>query len=103
MKAVINGLRYDTEKAELIGEADFGYRKDFRYFEETLYCTASGRFFLAGEGGPLTRWARINADNSKSGGKGIVAMDKIEALAWAEKNLTAEQIENAFADDLLEA
>ena len=59
MKAIINGLRYDTDKATLIGEASHGYASDFQHWEAGLYKTPrSGRFFLAGSGGPMTRWSR---------------------------------------------
>jgi len=40
MKKIINGLLYDTEKAEVIS------KREYLVFSETLYRTKKGRFFL---------------------------------------------------------
>src|SRR5208337_3515187 len=47
MRAVINGLRYDTDKAVLIGEAGYsGSYSDFQWWEAGLYRTPrAGRYF----------------------------------------------------------
>jgi len=103
MKAVINGVRYDTAKAALIGEADNLGRgvesvTDFKYWSAGLYRTPrSGRYFLAGEGGPMTRFSRSTGNNSWAGGAKIIPLDEEDALAWAEENLPAEVIERHFA------
>lgn len=91
MKAIIGGLRYDTEKAVLVGEADAGGRHgDFSFWEVGLYRTPrSRRWFLAGSGGPAGQAAR-------TGGSKIIPLDKDGAREWAEANLTAEEIETAF-------
>jgi len=102
MKSIINGKRYDTDKAILIGEAnalDFGCSstRDFNHWEASLYMTPrSGAFFLAGCGGPMTRFSRKVDQNSWSGGSGIHPMDKAEALEWAEQYLPTEDIEKHF-------
>jgi hypothetical protein len=103
MKAIIYGLRYDTAKAILIGEAssDVG-RGDFSHWSAGLYKTPrSGRYFLAGEGGPMTRWAR-SVGNMTGGGEGIIALTREDALAWAEQHLTTNEIEAGF-DDIVDA
>jgi hypothetical protein len=98
MKAIINGLRYDTEKATLIGESGYcGSRSDFQWWEAVLYRTPrSGRYFLAGHGGPMTRWATSTGLNSWTGGSGIKPLDKDDALEWAERNLTTTEVEAGF-------
>lgn len=103
MKAIIDGLRYNTETAEHLGHASecLGSR-DFRNWEGTLYRTKSGRYFLAGSGGPMTRWAESNG-NTTSGSEGIIPLSKSEALAWAERNLSAETVESAFNEDIKDA
>lgn len=105
MKTIINGKRYDTAKAILVGETDSGGSvNDFSYWEAGLYKTPrSGAFFLAGHGGPMTRWAQPVGSNGRSGGSGIITLDADEALAWAERYLTAAQIEAHFSDVIEDA
>ena len=96
MKAIINGLRYDTDKAILIGEGGHGQsRSDFNYWEAGLYKTPrSGRWFLAGEGHGMTRFAS-NVGNMRGWGSRIFPMDEDEAREWAEQHLTTAEVEAA--------
>jgi hypothetical protein len=108
MKSIINGLRYDTDKAICIGEASTTYTRlsgDFSWWEAGLYRTPrSGRFFLAGSGGPMTRFAHHGPQqNETRGGSAIFPMDKAEALEWAEQHLTHDEIEAAFGEHLEDA
>jgi len=68
MKFTIDGQRFDTDKSEWIANAcRDGFRTDFRWWSETLYRTPrSKRFFLVGEGGPMTRYARRVASAATS-------------------------------------
>tara|TARA_R110000822_G_scaffold27790_1_gene82647 strand:- start:3541 stop:3858 length:318 start_codon:yes stop_codon:yes gene_type:complete len=105
MKAIINGLRYDTDKATLIGEASSDEsRSDFRYWSAGLYVTPrSKRYFLAGEGGAMTIWSRSLGNDGRTGGDGIIPLDYDGALEWAERNLSADQIEAAFCETIEDA
>lgn len=104
MKAIINGLRYDTENAITIGSASFSNPGDFQHWEATLYKTPrSGRFFLAGSGGPMSRYAKSYGQSSVGGSSKIDPMTKEEALEWAEQYLDAEDFEEHFADAIEEA
>jgi hypothetical protein len=105
MKAIINGLRYDTDKATLIGEASSNEgRSDFRYWSAGLYVTPRAkRYFLAGEGGAMTRWAQSAGQNSWSGGSGIKPMDAADAREWAEQYLNTAQVEAAFGNAITDA
>lgn len=107
MKAIINGVRYDTEKSHCVGEGSQGNYPgdgDFSSWDAALWKTPrSGRFFLAGRGGPMTIFAYHNSDGSRSGGRRILPMTKDEALAWAEQNLTVDEIEDAFGDSIEDA
>lgn len=100
MKAIINGLRYDTDKAILIGESGSDgnvSRSDFQWWEAGLYKTPrSNRYFLAGRGGPMTRWAKSAGQNSTTGSSGIHPMDAEEALEWAERYLTTAEVDAGF-------
>jgi hypothetical protein len=105
MKAIIGGKRYDSSKAILIGRyCSPNYQTDFQYWEAALYCTKpSGKFFLAGHGGPMTRFARPVEGNSLGKGEKIIPMTPEEALAWAEQYLEPREIEMAFGEMLADA
>lgn len=104
MKKIINGVRYDTDKATLVGEAGYGRRSDFAHWEAGLYVSPrAGRYFLAGEGGGLSLFARQVDGNSWTGGSGIIPLDREEALEWAERHLDTEVVERQFGDVIEEA
>lgn len=107
MRAIINGTRFDTDKAIAIGTHDHGCYPgsgDFSHWSATLYKTPrSGRFFLAGEGGAMTKFAYHCADGTSCGGSRIIPMDKQEALGWAERYLDAAEIEAGFGDMIADA
>ena len=99
MKKIINGRVYDTEKAKELGTyANAGNWRDFSHLEETLYRKKTGEFFLFGEGGPMTRYAEAEGQNSWSGGRRIMPMTYDEAREWAEKHLTADEYEAIFGE-----
>lgn len=99
MKKIINGKVYDTKKAKEMGSyANYGSWRDFNHLEETLYKKKTGEFFLFGEGGPATRYAEPEGQNSWSGGSRIMPMTYDEAKAWAEKHLDAEEYEEIFGE-----
>lgn len=104
MKKIIHGRIFDTERAIKIGEASYGYAGDFSSWSAALYKTPrSGKFFLAGEGGPMTRWAQSVGQNEWSGGEDIIPLSPEDALEWAEENLETEEFEQHFADMIEEA
>lgn len=99
MKAIINGKRYDTDKATLIGTAssDCG-RSDFRFFREELYITPRSKtYFVAGEGGALSRWAQ-RIGGGYTNGTGIKPMTRDDALMWAQAHLSVNDVEKHFGD-----
>ena len=51
MYKVINGKKYNTDTAKLLGTWYAEYSPtDFNYYGESLYRTKSGNFFMYGEG-----------------------------------------------------
>lgn len=104
MKKIINGTRYDTEKATLIGSATNGLpNNDFSYWWAGLYMTPiSKKFFLAGNGGPMSRYGSVNGDN-RGWGDRLEPMSKKDAFAWAENQLDADIIEKYFGDMIQDA
>jgi len=103
MKAIIDGKKFDTEKATLIGEVSYGYAGDFKHWMARLYRTKNGRHFLAGSGGPMTIFATRTADGGCSGGSKIVPLDADEAFGWAERHLDIETVEKFFGDRIKDA
>jgi hypothetical protein len=105
MKKIINGKRYDTNTATLIGGATAGcFSSDFRWWDEKLYRTArSGAYFVAGSGGPMSRWSRRVDGNTWTGGDGILPVSADQALQWAEAHLPAEIVEAHFGQAITDA
>jgi hypothetical protein len=104
MKAIIKGKRYDTEKATLIGEYDnigagADSVSDFGYWEAGLYVTPRSKvFFLAGTGGPMTRFARPAGKTAMQGGEAIIPLNGEEAFDWAQHHLDPDVVEKHFGD-----
>ena len=85
MKRVIGGKIFNTETAEEICELPCHYyRSDFQWHETVLYRTKRGAYFLAGSGGPASRWARPEGSNGHSSGRGLETITKDEARMYAE-------------------
>lgn len=104
MKKIINGTRYDTDKATCIGYTQNGYQGDFQYFHEELYVTQrSDKYFIHGEGGPMSRWSKPTGDGNIGGGDGILPLSKASALEWAEHNLDSDTVEKYFGDMIEDA
>lgn len=98
MNKVIEGKRYDTETAKFLGAAYSDLSPtDFGYWEEELYRTKSGNYFLHGVGGPMSQYA-VHAGNSSSGGAVIKPYSMAQAQRWAEDNLTADEYESIFGE-----
>lgn len=99
MKKYINGRKYDTETAQAVGSwsnnRSYG---DFSRCEETLYRKKTGEFFLYGEGGPMSRYAKSAGDNSWSGGEEIHPLTFDEAREWAEEQLDGDEYEKIFGE-----
>lgn len=99
MRKIINGKMYNTETAREVASCCHGEGpRDFRYYTETLYCKRTGEYFLAGEGGPMTKYRQTVGQNSWRGGEGIIPMTYEEAMAWAEAEMDADDYEAEFGE-----
>ena len=98
MKKVINGSLYDTETAKLLGEDSYSNPRDFAHWRESLYRTKSGKYFLHGEGGAMTKYAVCVSLNEWSGGEKIIPLDLESAQAWAEEHLDGDEYIRAFGE-----
>ena len=99
MKKIIAGAKYDTDTAKELGYSSNNCsQSDFNWYSETLYRTKSGRYFLAGEGGARSRYARSCGNNSWTGGSGIEPMSREAAQKWAEEHLDSDKYEAIFGE-----
>ena len=64
---------YDTEKAEALGSCAFSYFGDPAGYEETLFKTKGGLYFLCGVGGEESPYAE---------GEDIRPISEADAEAW---------------------
>lgn len=97
MRKIVKGKMYDTDKAREVG-MNCNNETGFGHWCETLYQKRTGEFFLHGEGGPMTKYARRIEQNSWSGGEQIIPMSYKTAQEWAEENLEAGEYENIFGE-----
>ena len=99
MQKIINGKKYNTETAEMVGEYWNGRSpSDFSHVSEELYKKRTGEFFLYGEGGPMTKYKVTVGTNSWSGGESIVPLTFEEAREWAEEHLEVDEYEAIFGE-----
>ena len=76
MKKVICRVEYDTDNAELVKKVSVGNFGDSDGYEESLYQTEKGTYFLYVNGG----------EDSKYTKEDIKRMSKDKAKAWLEEN-----------------
>lgn len=96
MIAIINGKRYDTDAAYQIASCEGGgLPNDWRYFEERLYRTAKGAFFLHGKGGGLSPYFKPVGDMRGPGEK-IVPLSEKATVEWLERNGEVSELETYF-------
>lgn len=103
MKRVIDRKLYDTDQAEEIAQYTPNRdRGDFYYLIETLYKTSSGEYFLHGEGGAATKYAKACSGGGTTGGAEIEPLDEEAALDWCEeRGVDGEIVVDEF-DHLIE-
>ena len=91
-----------TETATLIHKWNNGiYGNDFRSCEESLYKTKNGNYFIAGSGGPMSKYAELHG-SSTYGGSRLWTLDKDDAIKWLENHDGTEALEKHFADTIKE-
>ena len=84
MTKVINGKTYRSHTAHLIITLPCDFPPaNSRWHDTQLYRTQRGAYFLAGQGGALSRWAK-NTPHGAIPGEGIEPLSKNEALAYAK-------------------
>lgn len=76
MQKMICKKVYDTEKSTLIKKVTYGYYGEDTGYEESLYETQDGAFFLYTNGGKASKYAKEN----------ITRMGKDKKDAWLKAN-----------------
>lgn len=104
MIKIIDGKRYNTETAEKIASAgnDLSYN-DFNYWDERLYCTKKGNWFLHGEGGAMSRYSKPCGNNGSCGGSEIRPISPGKAAKWLEEHDHVAELEEHFPEYIEEA
>lgn len=103
MKRIIDGKRYDTKTATLIYAYESPYpRSDFNWYVETLHRTSKGNYFLAGEGGPLSKYAE-RSGNETRGGSDLKPISDKDAQRWLEKRGASDELEALFGEEIEDA
>jgi len=98
VKRIIDGKIYNTETATCVAGTSARLPvNDFGWFEESLYVTKNGRWFLAGEGGPMSGYAQSVGQNQWGGGASLWTLTADEAMEWLERHEETGAIEEHFA------
>ena len=86
MKKIIDGKLYDTSTAVHVCNLNSPTddRSDFNWHKTGLYNTLKGRFFVSGEGGPSSMWAKSVGQNTWSEGEGLRSVSEEEARDFME-------------------
>ncbi|HKK86875.1 MAG TPA: hypothetical protein VJ942_15275 [Roseovarius sp.] len=100
MKIISNKKIYDTEQAQEITAVRHSGRNNISWYEETLYVSDNGAWFLAGEGGPLSHYGIDVGEGNREGGRKLTPMSINEAISWLELHQKYAIIEEYFFDQL---
>ena len=76
MQRTICNKVYDTQTATMLKKVTFGYFGDPNGYEETLYQTPEGSFFLYTNGGERSKYTKEN----------IKRLSAAKADAWLKEN-----------------
>jgi hypothetical protein len=103
LKKIFDGKVYDTDNSKIlcnISPRQYRYvgRSDFRWDETYLYRTKNGRFFIAGEGGPLSQWGTPEGNHGFTSGSGLKPIQEIEARRLTEEFADTETYVSVFGE-----
>jgi hypothetical protein len=103
MRALIDGLRYDTDSAEEVARA--ASPRDAAhlcYYDEGLYVSGNGSWFLAGSGNAATKYASPFG-HYLGGGERIIPLQPRDARSWLEFHGLLELLEAHFPGEVRDA
>lgn len=97
MKKIISGRMYDTHTARKVAEWENMSNVDMHWCSEALFQKRNGEYFLHGEGGPMSRYARSTGDGW-TWGEAITPLTYDAAREWMEGHADADEYEAEFGD-----
>ena len=100
MKKIIEGNLYNRGAATQIcrDRTDTMSRRDFRYLEEELYQKRTKEFFLYGEGGAMTKYAKYVEGCGYTDGEKIIPLSEDEARDWVEEHMDVDDYIELFGE-----
>lgn len=94
MRKVINHKLYDTCTATKI--AKYSYNSgDFSQFDEELYKTKNGTYFMVGIGGPMSRYHE-SIGSITYGTRELFLMDVMEVKRWLADHDKLDEFQEEF-------
>lgn len=105
MKRIVDGKRYDTATATEVADVSPRgfYGNDFRAEDTRLYRTPRGNWFIAGNGGALSRWSQSFGQSGRTNGSGLQPLESGEARELLERHGKTSAIEQWFSDSVEDA
>lgn len=104
MIRIIGTKKYDTNQSIKLKEwidPQHDQKDDDYYLKETLYRKErKGEYFLVGEGGKNTRYARRAGNIESFAGTVFIPLPFQDAIQWAHEKCTPEEYDEIFKDDL---
>lgn len=98
MKKIINNKLYDTATAKKLAEWDENGTDSRNYISEALYRKKTGEFFVFGDGGANTKYARIGRLKVFEPGSAILPLSLDQAKEWALDRLPKNEYDDIFGD-----
>lgn len=98
MKKIINGKLYDTDTAECLAADHYGQSNDFSFWREELHRKKNGEYFLYGEGGPKSKYAKSTGRNWVVGSENISPFTEEQAREWAEEHCDGDKYIEIFGE-----
>lgn len=102
MIKIVNKKRYNTETAESIAVESKYAVNDFSYWREELFLTASGNYFIYGDGGAASRFSKSDG-GTHYGSSDIIPVSVGNAYRWLERYGFHEEIERLFPGEVEDA
>lgn len=102
MKRIINGKVYNTETGKQLAHRSYGTYGDFNYYEESLYVSMKGSYYLKYSGGPLSPYGVKGTDGTR-GDSGIKPFSADEAFEWLVNSGKSELAAVLFPEKITEA
>ncbi|HHX37346.1 MAG TPA: hypothetical protein GX717_05120 [Clostridiaceae bacterium] len=104
MNQIINGVSYDTTTATLIGEYDNGYPiDDIRWCITQIFKLKGNKYFLYGQGGPGSTYARIDDCCTYEDGEKIIPVSLCDIIVWGEDHLPDNELASIIREHMHEA